>query len=105
MSSEAESGGQRTVQDAPWLRRTSALVFAVLLMVSALFGSHVALVFAGHWVALAASVLALVAYSRLRGRRMGFGPLWLEMVDMGVLLGNTGIFLVSCVILAWRWPV
>jgi hypothetical protein len=47
--------------------------------------------------------LAIVAYFKMRYGGRGFGPLWLELVDMIVVLGNLGSFALSCVVAGRTW--
>jgi hypothetical protein len=69
----------------------------------ALFGSHFLLLAIGPLAGLPASVLAIVGYAKCRYGGGRFGPLWLEMVDMMVLLGNAAAFVVSCALLVQQW--
>jgi hypothetical protein len=93
----------RAIRVSPWLFQASSPSLAMLLIVSALCASHVALFLAGPLAALLASVLAITIYIKYRYGGGIFGPLWLELIDIAVLLGNAGIFLTSCIILIWRW--
>jgi hypothetical protein len=75
-------------------------VLAVVLLGAAMFSAPVVLVAFGPPVALLTSVLVLSIYSWWRNGGSGFGPLWLELVDLGVFFGNATAFVISAIALA-----
>jgi 4-hydroxybenzoate polyprenyltransferase len=72
------------------------LVLCAPVVAAALAGRHPGL-------ALTVGLTACAGYLVIRweskqSKRRGFGPLWLEMVDMAVVFGNIGAILFAC----WR---
>lgn len=81
----------------PWLRRTGSVLLFLLFVGACLAGPCIVLLTIGPWAALPAAVLAIVIYCMCRHGESGFGPLWLEMVDVLTVFGNAGIGLFSIV--------
>jgi hypothetical protein len=51
------------------------------------------------------SPLLIWAYSKFRNGVYGgegFGPLWLELIDVYIILGNAGAFVVGCILAVRR---
>ena len=95
------AGPRRT----PLLHRLPT-VLAVLVLVLAFASPYVWVVLAAVRCPLAGIIgapLVAVLYSRMRFGGGIFGPLWLELVDMVVILGNAGSFVFSCVVAVRNW--
>jgi hypothetical protein len=82
-----------------WPQWTLSVLLLILLVGGCVAAPYVVLRTAGPWAAIPSAVLAVTFYSRCRFRRDGFGPLWLDMVDMQVLILNVIVVVYSAVLI------